>query len=99
MSWQRRFRKAEIASQALAEARSMAGHGHGHRPPGDLAAAALRAHGTLSAGLGQSVPFTALGPGGGGVQGLAAFLAVYAAQQELQDAQDLGEAAQAGLPL
>jgi hypothetical protein len=78
-------RKAEIVSRAWAEACSMAGAdpGRGHRPPGALAAAALRAHGTLSAGLGQGVPLTALGPAGGGVRGLAAFLAVYAAQQEL----------------
>ncbi|WP_370102287.1 hypothetical protein [Streptacidiphilus sp. MAP12-20] len=79
-------RKAEIASRAWAEALSMscAVPGSAHRPSGELAAAALRAHGALSAGLGQCVPFTGLGPGGGGVRGLAAFLAVYAGEQEQQ---------------
>jgi hypothetical protein len=76
---------AEIVTRAWAEARSMAGLGpRGGRPPGELAAAALRAHGTLSAGLGRSVPFTALAPAfttGAGVRQLAAFLAVYAAEQ------------------
>jgi hypothetical protein len=76
-------RTAELTSQAWAEARSMAGAGpdDGHRPRRDcLAAAALRAHSTLSAGLGHSVPFTALGPTGATVHGLATFLAVYADQ-------------------
>lgn len=76
---------AEIVTRAWAEARSMAGLGpRGGRPPGEVAAAALSAHGTLSAGLGRSVPFTALAPAGttdSGVRQLAAFLAVYAAQQ------------------
>ncbi|SNX88214.1 hypothetical protein SAMN06272735_8653 [Streptomyces sp. TLI_55] len=81
---------AEIVTRAWAEARSMAGLGPrggrppGGRPPGEVAAAALSAHGTLSAGLGRSVPFTALAPAGttdSGVRQLAAFLAVYAAQQ------------------
>ncbi|NNN35356.1 hypothetical protein HLK59_34310 [Streptomyces sp. S3(2020)] len=79
------IRTAELTSQAWAEARSMAGDkpdqpDHGRRAPGCLAAAALRAHSTLSAGLGHSVPFTALGPSGATVRGLAAFLAVYADQ-------------------
>ncbi|WP_327722862.1 hypothetical protein OG381_48845 (plasmid) [Streptomyces sp. NBC_00490] len=77
-------RTVDLTSQAWAEARSMAGAGpdHGRCPPGGdrLVAAALRAHSTLSAGLGHSVPFTALGPSGGAVRGLAAFLAVYAGQ-------------------
>lgn len=75
-------RTAELTSQAWAEARSMAGDGpeNGRRAPGCLAAAALRAHSTLSAGLGHSVPFTVLGPTGAAVRGLAAFLAVYADQ-------------------
>jgi hypothetical protein len=76
---------AEIVTRAWAEARSMAGLGpRGGRPPGEVAAAALSAHGALSAGLGHSVPFTALTPAGttdSGVRQLAAFLAVYAAQQ------------------
>lgn len=73
-------RTAELTSQAWAEARSMAGRApaRGTCPPGTLTAAALRAHRTLSAGLGHSVPFTALGPTGAAVPGLAAFLAVYA---------------------
>ncbi|MFD3933082.1 hypothetical protein [Streptomyces sp. NPDC058614] len=76
-------RTAEITSRAWAEARSMAGAGpdHTRRPPRDcLAAAALRAHSRLAAGLGRSIPVTALGPTGGAVRGLAAFLAVYADQ-------------------
>ncbi|WP_329374943.1 hypothetical protein [Streptomyces sp. NBC_01483] len=82
-------RKAEIVSRAWAEACSMAGVGpdRGHRPPGELAAAALRAHGALSTRFGRSVPFTMAGPKGCGMQGLAAFLAVYAAQQEPQKPQ------------
>ncbi|WP_327309938.1 hypothetical protein OG730_43010 (plasmid) [Streptomyces sp. NBC_01298] len=81
------MRTAEMVSRAWAEAHSMtcADPGHAHRPPGELTAAALTAHGRLSAVLGRSIPFTALGPGGG-VRGLASFLAVYAAQQEEQDA-------------
>ncbi|WP_234441857.1 hypothetical protein, partial [Streptomyces sp. WM6386] len=49
-------RTVELTSQAWTEARSMAGDGpdHGRCPPGDrLVAAALRAHSTLSAGLGH----------------------------------------------
>lgn len=90
----------EIASRAWAEALAMAcgDADHAHRPPGELLAASLKAHRTLSRGLGQSVPLTALGPDGG-VLGLAAFVAVYAAQSntaaaELEvpdDARDLGE--------
>ncbi|MFH8492353.1 hypothetical protein [Streptomyces longisporoflavus] len=73
--------KDDIASRAWAEALAMAcgDADHAHRPPGELLAASLRAHRTLSRGLGQSVPLTALGPNGG-VLGLAAFVAVYAAQ-------------------
>ncbi|MFF5500181.1 hypothetical protein [Streptomyces aquilus] len=75
-------RKAEITSLARAEARAMTGADTGHdpHPAADLTAAALRAHGTLSAGLGRSVPFTALGPTGDSVHALATFLAVYADQ-------------------
>ncbi|WP_327180534.1 hypothetical protein [Streptomyces sp. NBC_01334] len=75
-------RTAEITSRAGAEARSMAGTGpgHAHRPQhAPLAAAALRAHSRLSAGLRHGVPLTALGPTGATVHALAAFLAVYAA--------------------
>ncbi|WP_328891868.1 hypothetical protein [Streptomyces sp. NBC_00316] len=87
-------RKDEIVSRAWAEALAMA-HGDAdrtHRPPGELVAAALKAHRALSRGLKQNVPVTALGPDGG-VRGLAAFVAVYAAQQEQRDDRDLGAAA------
>ncbi|KUM99175.1 hypothetical protein AQI95_40510 [Streptomyces yokosukanensis] len=86
--------KDEIASWAWAEVLTMAcaDAEHAHRPPGELVAAALKAHRTLSRGLRQSVPVTALGPDGG-VRGLAAFVAVYAAQQDQPDGRDLGEAA------
>jgi len=88
------LRKDEIASRACAEALAMAcgDADHAHRPPGELVAAALKAHRTLSRGLGQSVPLTALGPDGG-VRGLAAFVAVYAAQQGQRDDRDSGAAA------
>ncbi|MEV7346312.1 hypothetical protein [Streptomyces sp. NPDC093544] len=72
--------KTDITSQATAQARSMAGLDPTHSQPGCPAAAALRAHSTLSAALGHSIPFTALGPTGAEVHGLAAFLAVYATQ-------------------
>ncbi|MBK3581966.1 hypothetical protein JHN63_51170 [Streptomyces sp. MBT65] len=48
---------------------------------GELAARALRAHSALAQGLGQCIPVTGLRPGGG-TRALAAFLAVYAAQDE-----------------
>jgi hypothetical protein len=83
-------RKAEIATQARAEARSLTSPGHQAHPGGALTAAALRTHGTLTAGLGQNVPFATLGPSDSGVRALTAFLAVYAAQQE---AHNLGVAA------
>lgn len=75
---------AETVSRARAEALSMAGPadrgagagGAGH-PHGELLAAALHSYSALSAGLGRLVPLTALGPDGGGVRGLTAFLAVY----------------------
>ncbi|MEV6962724.1 hypothetical protein AB0M97_26825 [Streptomyces sp. NPDC051207] len=75
-------RTVEITSRAWAEARSMAGVGpdRDSHPQRDCLAAALRAHSALSAGLGHCVPVTALGPTGGAVRGLAAFLAVYADQ-------------------
>lgn len=87
-------RKDEIASRAWAEALAMTcgDADHAHRAPGELVAASLKAHRVLSRGLGQSVPLTALGPDGG-VLGLAAFVAVYAVQQEQRDDRDLGEAA------
>ncbi|WP_328436292.1 hypothetical protein OHA71_48875 [Streptomyces sp. NBC_00444] len=85
---------AETVSAAWAEALAMtcADPGHCHSPAGELAAAALRTHGALSTGWGRSVPVTGWGPGGGGVRGLAVFLAVYAAQQEQQDVQSPGAA-------
>lgn len=88
-----RARPADLVSRARREALSMAGAGPdpGRERAGDLTAAALRTHRTLSAGLGHTVPFTALVPGGDGVRGLAVFLAVYAAEQRA--AQDLGVAA------
>ncbi|MFD8253850.1 hypothetical protein [Streptomyces werraensis] len=64
----------------------------GPEPPSELVAAALEAHRALSRGLGQNVPLTALGPDCG-VRGLAAFVAVYAAQQEQRGARDPEEAA------
>ncbi|MGW6062994.1 hypothetical protein [Streptomyces sp. NPDC055189] len=83
-----RQRQDEIASRAWAEALAMAcgDADHAHRPPGELLAASLAAHRTLSRGLGQSVPLTALGPDGG-VLGLAAFVAVYAAQSNTASAE------------
>ncbi|CAL9653300.1 hypothetical protein [Streptomyces sp. enrichment culture] len=76
-------RKAELTADAWAEALAMTGTGPGRTPssPGNLTAAALRAHRTLSAGLGQHIPFTALDQSGG-ARALATFLAVYAAQNE-----------------
>ncbi|MFC8436842.1 hypothetical protein ACFUJT_01320 [Streptomyces griseoincarnatus] len=52
-----------------------------HRSRGELVAAALSAHRTLSRDFGRSVPVTALGPDGA-PRGLAAFVAVYAVQRE-----------------
>ncbi|MCX4818303.1 hypothetical protein OG601_47930 [Streptomyces sp. NBC_01239] len=87
-------RRADLASRAWTEALAMTrpdpdpdpGPGRAPRPCGELAAAALREHSALSAALGRSVPLTALGPGGGGTGALAAFLAVYAAQDESRTA-------------
>ena len=81
-------RRADLASRAWTEALAMTrpGPGRASRPCGELAAAALREHSALSAALGRSVPLTALGPGGGGTGALAAFLAVYAAQDESRTA-------------
>ncbi|MFJ2162822.1 hypothetical protein [Streptomyces sp. NPDC087856] len=78
-------RRADLASRAWTEALAMTRPGHASRPCGELAAAALREHSALSAALGRSVPLTALGPGGG-TGALAAFLAVYAAQDESRTA-------------
>ncbi|MEU5367341.1 hypothetical protein ABZ354_28375 [Streptomyces sp. NPDC005925] len=96
----RHARRAELASLAWTEALTMAGPhpdpGPARRPPGELAADALRAHSALVAGLGRYVPVTCLEPGARGVhgvRGLAAFLAVYAAHYQRQDARDLGTAA------
>ncbi|MDL5205439.1 hypothetical protein [Streptomyces sp. ALI-76-A] len=88
------LRRDEIASRARAEALAMAcaDTAHSHRPAGELVAAALKAHRTLSRGLGPGGPVTPLGPDAG-VRGLAAFLAVYAAQQEHRDDRDPAAAA------
>lgn len=76
-------RQAELTTDAWTEALAMTGTGPDRtpNPPGNLTAAALRAHHTLSAGLGRHIPFTALAQPGG-AQALATFLAVYAAHQE-----------------
>lgn len=79
-------RRADLASRAWTEALAMTRPGRAARPCGELAAAALREHSALSAALGRSVPLTVLGPGGGGTGALAAFLAVYAAQDESRTA-------------
>lgn len=71
--------RAEIASRAWAEALAMAGAGPDPaRAPGEIVAAALQAHRGMTRELGH-LPVPALGPDGG-VPGLAAFLAVYAAR-------------------
>lgn len=59
---------------------------------GELMAAALGAHRTLARGRSQSVPLTALGPHGD-PRALAAFVAVYAAQQHASAAPAPGHAA------
>ncbi|MFG2313286.1 hypothetical protein ACGFS9_32215 [Streptomyces sp. NPDC048566] len=76
-------RREDIASRAWAEALAMAcaDPGHARRDAGELLAAALRAHHTLTRGPRRSVPLTALGAHGD-VRALAAFVAVYAAQQD-----------------
>jgi hypothetical protein len=97
-----RTHRADLTSRAWAEALSMtrphpgprtgsgsgsgSGSGRAQHPYGELAAAALHEHSALSAALGRSVPLTALGPAGGGVCALAAFLAVYAARHEQRTA-------------
>ncbi|MFI6475187.1 hypothetical protein ACIBL5_33580 [Streptomyces sp. NPDC050516] len=88
------LRKDEIVSRAWAEALAMAcsDADHAHRPPGELVAAALKAHHTLSRGLGPSGPVAAVGSDGG-VRWLAAFVAEYAAHQQQRDERDRGEAA------
>ncbi|MET8036736.1 hypothetical protein [Streptomyces sp. NPDC005345] len=77
-----RTRSDENASQAWAEALAMActHPDHARRPRSELMAAALQAHRTLTRGPGPDVPLTALGPHGD-PRALAAFVAVYAAQQ------------------
>lgn len=70
------------SSRAGAQAPATApGDAAPRRPPGELMAAALKTHRMLSRGLGQNVALTPLGPDGA-ARGLAAFVAVYAAQQE-----------------
>ncbi|MGY1528594.1 hypothetical protein ACW69C_33395 [Streptomyces sp. MN3] len=71
------------ASRAWSEALAMTREDTdaAHRSRGELVAAALSAHRTLSRDFGRSVPVTALGPEGA-PRGLAAFVAVYAAQRE-----------------
>ncbi|MFI9754697.1 hypothetical protein [Streptomyces collinus] len=73
------------ASRAWAEALAMTRgdanrSDRAHRSQGELVAAALSAHRTLSREFGRSVPVTALGPDDAS-RGLAAFVAVYAVQQ------------------
>ncbi|KOU40404.1 hypothetical protein [Streptomyces sp. WM6378] len=88
------LRKDEIVSRAWAEALAMAcgDADHAHRPQGELVAAALKAHHTLSRGLGHSGPVAAVGSDGG-VRWLAAFVAEYAAHQNQRDDRRHGEAA------
>jgi hypothetical protein len=72
---------------------STAGTGGAGCPSGELLAAALRSYSALSAGLGRLVPLTALGPDGGGVRGLTAFLAVYGGRPLPGEVPELGPAA------
>ncbi|MEU8792984.1 hypothetical protein [Streptomyces sp. NPDC048643] len=89
-----RTRRDEIASHAWAEALATAcAHpDHAHRPRGELMAAALEAHRTLTRGPGPSVPLTALGPHGD-PRALAVFVTVYAAQQHPRETRTPGNAA------
>ncbi|MFF0190311.1 hypothetical protein [Streptomyces sp. NPDC005244] len=89
-----RTRRDEIASRAWAEALAIAcaDPDHARRPRGELMAAALQAHRTLTRGPGPSVPLTALGPHGD-PRALAAFVAVYAAQQPPRATRTPGNAA------
>ncbi|MBQ1099177.1 hypothetical protein KBY55_24735 [Streptomyces sp. b94] len=78
------------ASRAWAEGLAMtrADTDGTQRSPGELVAAALSAHRTLSRDFGGSVPVTALGPDGA-PRGLAAFVAVYAVQREREQRERL----------
>lgn len=89
-----RARRDETASQAWAEALATActHPDHARRPRGELMAAALQAHRTLTRGPGPGVPLTALGPHGD-PRALAAFVAVYAAQQHPRERRTPGNAA------
>ncbi|MET7746862.1 hypothetical protein [Streptomyces sp. NPDC005385] len=88
------MRRDEIASRAWAEALAIAcaDPDHARRPRAELMAAALQAHRTLTRGPGPSVPLTALGPHGD-PRALAAFVAVYAAQQPPRATRNPGNAA------
>ncbi|MCO4698588.1 hypothetical protein LRR80_04671 [Streptomyces sp. RO-S4] len=76
------------ASRAWAEALAMTREDAdaAHRSRGELVAAALSAHRTLSRDFGRGVPVTALGPEGT-ARGLAAFVAVYAVRQQRHERQ------------
>ncbi|XMA35605.1 hypothetical protein O1157_00450 [Streptomyces albogriseolus] len=76
------------ASRAWAEALAMTREDAdaAHRSRGELVAAALSAHRTLSRDFGRGVPVTALGPDGT-ARGLAAFVAVYAVRQQRHERQ------------
>ncbi|MEQ8143366.1 hypothetical protein [Streptomyces sp. OP7] len=83
------------ASRARAEALAMTrgDTDAAHRSRGELVAAALSAHRTLSRDFGRSVPVTALGPDGA-PRGLAAFVAVYAVQQQRHERHGRAQRAQ-----
>lgn len=87
-----RPRKDGIVSRAWAEGLVMAcgDADHTQRPPGELVAAALKAHHTLSRGFGQSGPVAFVGSDGG-VRWLAAFVTEYAALREERDERRRGE--------
>ncbi|MGW6261609.1 hypothetical protein [Streptomyces sp. NPDC055085] len=89
-----RTRRDETASQAWAEALAKActHPDHACRPRSELMAAALQAHRTLTRGPGPGVPLTALGPHGD-PRALAAFVAVYAAQQHPRETRTPGNPA------
>ncbi|MGW6485628.1 hypothetical protein [Streptomyces sp. NPDC055056] len=89
-----RTRRDETASQAWAEALAKActHPDHARRPRSELMAAALQAHRTLTRGPGPGVPLTALGPHGD-PRALAAFVAVYAAQQHPSETRAPGNSA------
>ncbi|MFG2439855.1 hypothetical protein [Streptomyces sp. NPDC048508] len=88
-----RTRRDESASQAWAEALAKActHPDHARRPRSELMAAALQAHRALTRGPGPGVPLTALGAHGD-PRALAAFVAVYAAQQHPRERRTSGNA-------